>query len=64
LRPRTKIAIPPKQIERIEQQPILMASRKLCLQLGEIGAPFVNDDDPAIDDRLAGNVEGAWSRSA
>jgi hypothetical protein len=51
-------AVQPEQIEGEVDQSILIASAVVCLQLGEVRAPIMDDDDLAVDDGLSFDIEG------
>ena len=59
LRKFPEIAVPPEQVECVVDQPVLSASSKLGLKLGEVGAALVDDDHFAVEDRLPGNIQRA-----
>ena len=54
-----KVAVTPQQIEGVIDQSILPARGQLCLQLREVGPPFIDDHDLPVDDGLTRNIEGA-----
>jgi hypothetical protein len=59
LREFSEITITPQKIEGVINQPVLMARGELSLKFRKICATFVDNDHFAIDDRLAGKIEGA-----
>jgi hypothetical protein len=55
----SQVSVTPQQIEGVKDKPILATGREFCLQLGEVGAALVDDDDFPVDDGLPRNIDGA-----
>lgn len=54
----TEVAIPPKKVEGIENQPILTTAGEFGLQFREVGTAVLHDHYLTVDDRLTGKIEG------
>src|SRR3954451_21075701 len=51
-------AVQPREIEGEENEAVLVASTKVRLKFGEVGALFVDDDHLPVHDGLTRDVEG------
>lgn len=58
LHERAVVTITPKEIKGVVDQPVLPAGRQVRLQLREVGPTLMNNHHFAVDDSLAGDVEG------
>jgi hypothetical protein len=52
----TEVAVPPKQVECVVDQPVLFARGEFGLEFGEIGAALMDDHHFSVEDRLTGDI--------
>src|SRR6202795_2286890 len=57
-----EVAVPPQQVERVKDQPVLSARGEFGLELGEIGAALMDDHHFTVEDRLSGDIQCAGDR--